>query len=171
VRRKLAVILILLSQAALSSPPSLPAPEFTLPLLDGKTEVSLSDYRGRYVLVDFWAAWCPPCRDSLPYYQQLRERIFASFGPDRFEVLAINVDISAEEGLAFLKGKAVGYPVLREETGATQRAYNLMAMPTAYLVGPSGELVFEYSGFSAHHGEVLEAHLRERLAAETPPVP
>lgn len=146
------------------------APDFTLPRLDAPdTSVSLSDYRGYYVLVDFWAAWCPPCRESLPAYQQLRQRLHARFGPQSFEVLAINVDLHANEGRAFIEPLALDYPLLREDTGATQRAFNLMAMPTVFLISPQGHMDFYYTGFSDIHAEKLEQALIKRLTQSHPP--
>ena len=146
------------------------APDFTLPRLDAPdSHVSLSDYRGHYVLVDFWAAWCPPCRESLPAYQQLRQRLHARFGPQRFEVLAINVDLHAREGRAFVEPLTLDYPLLREDTGATQRAFNLMAMPTAFLISPQGHVDFYYTGFSDTHAEKLEQALIKRLTESSPP--
>lgn len=140
------------------------APSFTLPRLNAAdTLVSLSDYQGSYVLVDFWAAWCPPCRESLPAYQQLRQRLHTRFGAESFEVLAINVDMYAQEGRDFVAALTLDYPLLREETGATQRAFNLLAMPTAFLISPQGYIEFYYRGFSDDHVEKLEQALIERL--------
>ena len=135
------------------------APDFRLPLLIGDGSVSLADYRGSFVLVDFWASWCPPCRESLPAYDALRQELHDRFGKETFEVLAINVDITDREGRAFAQGLSPGYPLLRENTGATQRAFNLAAMPSAFLINPDGEVLFEFSGFSEHHLKVLRQHL------------
>ena len=140
------------------------APGFTLPLLtQPKATLSLADYRGSYVLVDFWASWCAPCRESMPAYNVLRNDIQSRFGEQAFEVLAINVDETAEEGLAFIHQYPMDFPLLRESTGRTQIAYNIMGMPTAFLVNPEGMIEFYYPGYSEHHLEVLEEHLADRL--------
>lgn len=140
------------------------APGFTLPLLTQPGEtLSLEDYQGSYVLVDFWASWCAPCRESMPGYNRLRNEIQARFGEQAFEVLAINVDETAEEGLAFIREYPMDFPLLREDTGRTQIAYNIMGMPTAFLVNPEGMIEFYYPGYSEHHLEVLRKHLVERL--------
>ena len=144
-----------------------PAPDFTLPHLNTEGETSLSDYTG-FVLVDFWASWCGPCKQSLPAYNQLRNRLQDKYGTDAFEVLAINVDITAEEGLGFLENHPLDYPVLRESTGLTQRTYNIFAMPSAFLVNPEGDIEFYYTGFSEHHLDVLEENMVERLASHSP---
>lgn len=141
------------------------APNFDLPLLtDAGQSLSLKSFRGSYVLVDFWAAWCQPCRESMPGYNRLRNALQARFGEGAFEVLAINVDETAAEGLAFIEQFPMDFPLLREDTGRTQIAYNIMGMPTAFLVSPEGKVEFYYPGYSEHHLEVLEEHLIGRLA-------
>ena len=144
------------------------APGFALPLLtDPEQSLSLQDYRGSYVLVDFWASWCAPCRESMPGYNRLRNDIQARFGEQSFEVLAINVDETAEEGLTFIREYPMDFPLLREDTGRTQIAYNIMGMPTAFLINPEGMIEFYYPGYSEHHLEVLERHLLKRLKGGT----
>lgn len=168
--RQLALLFLcasLLSPALASAEEKKPAPTFTLPYLNAEGEASLSDYKG-FVLVDFWASWCGPCQQSLPAYNRLRNRLQDKYGKDTFEVLAINVDITAKEGLGFLEQHSLDYPVLRESTGATQRNYNIFAMPSAFLVNPEGKIEFYYTGFSEHHLDVLEENMVQRLAADAP---
>lgn len=161
------ILLLLVATNALAVKPA-PAPDFTLERLTGKGQVSLSDFRGRYVLVDFWASWCSPCRESLPAYDELRTDIQKTFGERAFEVLAINVDITAEEGRIFIQQIQPAYPVLRENTGATQRNYQLIGMPTAFLVDPGGNIAFYYQGFSANHVVLLRQHLQRLLQKPAP---
>lgn len=166
-------VLLLLSTCLLlptlaSAEENRPAPGFTLPHLNTEGETSLSDYHG-FVLVDFWASWCGPCQQSLPAYNQLRNRLQEKYGEDAFEVLAINVDITAEEGLGFLENHSLDFPVLRESTGLTQRNYNIFAMPSAFLVNPEGDIEFYYTGFSEHHLDVLEENMVKRLATNREP--
>jgi thiol-disulfide isomerase/thioredoxin len=73
------------------------APDFTLPLLNGSGQASLSDYEGKVVYLSFWASWCLPCRQEMPYLSQLRAR----HHEDGFEVLAVNVDNDPELARAF----------------------------------------------------------------------
>lgn len=135
------------------------APDFTLPKLgqtDASEAVRLSDYRGQYVLLDFWASWCGPCRQSFPVFDAMRERLQARLGPDRFEILAVNVDVTAAEALTFLEQYPVRFPILREETGATQQAYQLIAMPSSFLIDPQGRLLMAHHGFSPGFAAGLE---------------
>ena len=133
------------------------AADFSLPnLLTGET-VSLSDYNGSVVLVDFWASWCGPCRASFPAYESLRNRLQQKYGKDSFEVLAINVDMEKHEALTFLEQQKVSFPILDENTGGeTQHKYQILAMPTAFLVGPYGKIIFQHAGFNSGYAAHIE---------------
>jgi len=86
-----------------------PAPEFALQSLDGKT-VHLSDFRGKAVVVNFWATWCQPCRVEMPWFVELQKQ----YGSDGLQILGINADedTSADDLGKFAKGMGVNYPVL-----------------------------------------------------------
>lgn len=143
-----------------------PAPPFELPRLDGEGSVRLADYRGTVVLLDFWASWCPPCRASLPAYDELRDELRADYGDDAFEVLAINLDLEREDALAFLEQHyRPDYPLLRESGYETQRDYNLMGMPTAFLIDHRGRIVHAWQGFSPEYEQELEKRI-EKLIRE-----
>ena len=119
------------------------APEFTLTTLDQKRQISLSEYRGKVIYLDFWASWCGPCRKSLPLLNELRNEL-----KDRgFEVLAINVDETREEGLRFLREYPVDYPTLFDDQ-STAATYQLRGMPTAYLIDHEGKLHSQHVGFN-----------------------
>ncbi|SIS63072.1 Thiol-disulfide isomerase or thioredoxin [Thalassolituus maritimus] len=140
---RLLVILLLTGSTWVHAESQINAPVFTLSTLDEKRQVSLEDYRGKVIYLDFWASWCGPCRKSLPMLNELRNEL-----KDRgFEVLALNVDETREEGLRFLKEYPVDYPTLfdNENTAAT---YQLRGMPTAYLIDHNGKLHSQHVGFN-----------------------
>ena len=133
------------------------AADFSLPNLLTQEQHKLSDYRGSVVLVDFWASWCGPCRASFPAYDVLRNRLQNKFGKDSFEVLAINVDMEKHEALAFLEKQKVTFPILDENTGgSTQHKYQILAMPTAFLIDGRGKIVMQHSGFNSAYVELIE---------------
>jgi len=132
------------------------APLFTLPDLYSNKMVSLSDYRGKIILVDFWASWCGPCRASLPEYNKLRNKLRASDIGENFEVLAINVDGTTEEAMSLLKQYDFDFTVLKERTGKSQQAYELMAMPTSFLIDQDGRIRLAHQGFNKAYIELLE---------------
>lgn len=131
------------------------APQFTAPALQGEQSISLSDYRGKVVYVDFWASWCPPCRISLPKLEQLRSEL----GADKFEVIAVNLDESSKDGVNFIKDVSPSYPVAKNPEGNIPEMYGLKGMPTAYLIDQSGKVVHIHEGFNEKDVEFLKAEI------------
>lgn len=123
------------------------APDFRLPALDGSGERSLSDYRGKVVYLDFWASWCGPCQQSLPALDSLQKEYDAS----DFQVIAINLDESPDDARAFLQKFPVDYTILSELSGKTQRAYNLVGLPSSFLIDQKGEIIGSFQGFHPGH--------------------
>jgi thiol-disulfide isomerase/thioredoxin len=125
-------------------------------LKTGKT-ISLEDYRGKVVLIDFWASWCPPCLESLPAYERIRQEL----GPEVFEVIAINVDENTEDGVQFLEARPVSYPVLADPDGDIGKPYNVRSLPRAFLIDREGGTVKIYKRFR----KVDEARLKKEIEA------
>lgn len=114
--------------------PDLPdeAPDFELMSLDGEL-VSLSDYRGQTVVVNFWATWCGPCMAEIPTFND-----FAQENPD-IPVLGIATDNSPAKVRVTAKKKDMQYPVLLADSDV-QRAYGITTLPTTVVVGPDGQV-------------------------------
>ncbi len=109
------------------------APEVRLQSVDGKT-ISLADYRGKVVLVHFWATWCPPCVEEIPTLERFYQQVP---GAD-IEVLAVSVDDSADVLKAFLDKNKVHFPVLHDPSRRTAGSYGTLKFPETYLVGRDG---------------------------------
>jgi thiol-disulfide isomerase/thioredoxin len=161
-------ILLVLSLVALALPalgshpvlartpaPARSAPAFTLPTRTGT--VSLDSLRGKVVLVDFWASWCAPCRKSFPWLRGVRER-YAARG---FEVLAINLDKEREQADAFLAQVPAPFLVAFDPAAKTAEAFHVAAMPSSFLVGPTGIILYSHAGFDPAKTGELETLIQE----------
>jgi cytochrome c biogenesis protein CcmG/thiol:disulfide interchange protein DsbE len=114
-----------------------PAPDKQLPTLDGSGSGKIANYRGKWVLVNFWASWCAPCRSEAPALQRFQGE---HGGPD-FTVLGIDLDDVSEDALGFVDRYGLTYPQLRDGDGRERRdAYGMTGFPESFLVDPSGKL-------------------------------
>lgn len=119
------------------------APDFTYPDLDG-TPVSLSDLRGKVVLVNLWATWCPPCREEMPSM----ERLYRAMEGRPFEILAVSVDaqeggvdVAGREGgnlRAFAEELELTFPILHDPSMRIQSLYQATGFPESFVVGKDG---------------------------------
>lgn len=108
-------------------------PDFTLLLPDGR-HASLSDFKGRPVLINFWATWCPPCRAEMPELLQA-----ARDYPD-LVLLAVNVSESADAVSQFAEQFRMDVPVVIDQEGAISNRYNVSGLPTSVFVHPDGTI-------------------------------
>jgi peroxiredoxin len=150
--------LLALAPAARAVEPGQPAPAFSAPSLDGKGQRSLSSYRGKVVYVDFWASWCAPCLTSLPLLEKLR----TEFPPDKFQILAVNLDKDTGKAKAFLAKHSIGYPSVSDPAGRLPEVFGLETMPSSYLIDRRGIVRYVHEGFRA--GDVDEIRQRIRTA-------
>ena len=102
----------------------------------------LADYRGKAVLVNFWATWCEPCRDEMPSLERLR----ASLDAKRFAVLAVNIAEPEARIRKFLDIVPVGFPVLLDRDTSVSRAWSAKVLPVTYILGPDGRIRYSYRG-------------------------
>ena len=119
-----------------------PAPNFTLPGLDGRP-VSLSDYRGKVVLVNIWATWCAPCVAEMPSMERLYQRLKG----DSFEILAVSIDTAGVSTVApFVKKHRLTFPALIDSQGITRIAYKISGVPESFIINRQGLLVKKIVG-------------------------
>ncbi|MFQ5457351.1 MAG: TlpA family protein disulfide reductase [Myxococcota bacterium] len=121
-------------------------PEISLEDLAGK-EVPLSRYRGKILLVDFWATWCAPCEESIPHLVKLQER----FRDQGFDVLGIALDVGGAKVVGpFVKKRKVNYPVLLGDEGTARAFGGIMGVPTSFIIDRDGRIVRRFTGVVDH---------------------
>jgi cytochrome c biogenesis protein CcmG/thiol:disulfide interchange protein DsbE len=111
------------------------APVFTLQNLDGET-VSLSDFRGKMVILNFWATWCEPCRSEMPFLQEVAED--TEWAQRGLVILAVNIGDSADAVRKFMADNGLSFTVLLDTTRQVGEQYNTRYIPTTYLIDKDG---------------------------------
>ncbi len=138
------------------------APRFQAKALEGEGHVSLEQYRGKVVVVDFWASWCPPCLTAMPALDGLRKE----FPSSQFQVVAINVDSDPDKGRAMLRRLEVGYPSASDPEGRLPERFGVGTMPTSYLIDRDGVIRHVHEGFRRGDVDPLRARIRALVAEE-----
>jgi peroxiredoxin len=139
--------------------------DFTLQDLDGKS-VSLSDYRGKWVVVNYWATWCPPCLEEIPDLVDLYED-----NRDTIVVLGIAFEeVNREYLKEFVDSHMISYPVMNTEPIPVTELGPVLGLPTSYIISPAGERVARQEGPVTR--EAIEKYIarRQRVDASMEPV-
>ena len=131
------------------------APTFKLQGENG--EISLEQYKGQVVYVDFWASWCVPCKHSFPWMNDIQKR----YGNKGFKVIAINLDKDKKDAHTFLKMHPAEFTIAYDPEGIAAEAYRVKVMPTAYLIDQQGNLVNSHKGFKIEDSKKMEAAIRK----------
>ncbi len=131
------------------------APAFSLPDLKGR-EVPLSDFRGKVVVLDFWATWCPPCRREIPDFVELQRE----YGPQGLQIVGIALD-EPEKVEAFARQNGMDYPVLMGSDEVAVLYGGIDGIPTTFLIDRQGKIVSRFEGFRPK--SVFEEEIRKLL--------
>ena len=143
-RRAAAALLLTWCAAAFAQLPDWgggPTPALRLPDLEGRLH-ALEDYRGKVVLINFWATWCEPCREEMPSIERLR----ASLAGRPFAVLAVNLAEPESRVRGYLNRVALDFPVLLDQDRTASRAWKARYLPATFIVDPDGRVRYSYFG-------------------------
>jgi cytochrome c biogenesis protein CcmG/thiol:disulfide interchange protein DsbE len=133
------------------------APDFTLPAVDGSM-VSMSDYRGKVILVDFWATWCPPCQEMIPVLSKLHKR----YSDKGLVILGVSLDRDGLEALGvYVHENMIPYKVVMGDTRIGNAFGGVSSIPTLYIVDRDGRLVRKLAGY--HSYRQLEEQVKKYL--------
>ena len=108
--------------------------------------LSIEDFRGKFLYIDFWDSYCLPCRDSFPKLNKLRNE----FGRYGFEVLGISVDSDPKDALRFVREHKVGFPIVSDPSALTAKVNGVKALPTGFLISPEGAILRTLNPFQTN---------------------
>ena len=145
--------------AAPQQGPRQPAPDFNLKTLDGKS-LQLSALKGKVVLLDFWATWCPPCRQEIPHFKEL----YTQYHSKGLEVIGVALDEGGEKDVApFAQQNQINYPLSATGSQELAQAYGgIRGIPTTFLIDKQGRIAQKYIGYQDK--EVFEKEIQALLA-------
>lgn len=131
-----------------------------LPLHPGNKMFSLEEARGKVVLLDVWATWCEPCKDSLPLFQEMLKQ----YGERGFAVYTVSVDEDVRMVQPFLDEAKLTLPVLLDPNATVEQSLGVNKVPTTYLIDRQGKLRYVHEGFSDEHLGKTQVEIEELLA-------
>jgi peroxiredoxin len=136
------------------------SPEFSFTTNDGKT-VKLSDYKGKVILINFFATWCGPCMKEMPYIQKdLWEKLKKN---DTFIILSFGRDHSQEEVNKFIETKKFTFPIFADKDKSIYNLFATKYIPRNYLIDSNGKVIYASTGFSEKEFEELKATINKHL--------
>lgn len=135
------------------------APDFSLPTTDGKI-LKLSNLKGKVVIIDFWATWCPPCRKGIPDLIELKKK----YGGKGLEIVGVSVDAETKNQVVpFIKDHGINYPVVYGNQNVSELYGGIEAIPTTFIIDKQGKIVASYQGLMP--ALTYENHVRKLLGS------
>jgi cytochrome c biogenesis protein CcmG/thiol:disulfide interchange protein DsbE len=130
-----------------------PAPKVDLPALTGNKSGSLADYRGRVVVLNFWASWCDPCRAESPLLQRWHKRL----AKNNATVLGVDIQDIADDARGFVAEYGLTYPMLRDGPGDTRDEFGILGLPETFVIDRQGRIA------AVQRGAVDERFMRDHV--------
>lgn len=136
-------------------------PGCTAPEMRFSDGTSLTTLRGRLIYIDFWASWCGPCKQSFPWMEELQRKF------NGLDVVAVNVDADRKDADEFLASQKSSFRLVFDPEGKIPEAYEVEGMPSSFLVGPDGKILFKHRGFRDSDKKELEEQIEKYIGAST----
>jgi len=133
-----------------------PAPDFTLNQIDG-TPLQLSSYRGKVVLLDFWATWCVPCREEIPHFVELQKK----YGKQGLQIIGVSMDDTIDPVRPFAEKFQINYPIVMGTAKTGELYGGVLGLPIAFMIGRDGLIYHKHIG--ATNVTVFETEIQHLL--------
>jgi len=156
--RSLLILFLSIFLSGMAKAPPLvggPAPQFALQTVAGQT-IKLSDFKGDFVVLNFWATWCVPCMKEMPEFQ----KIHLSSGNDTIKIIGVNLSESKKRVDKFTRDHQLSFPVLLDGFGNTSEKYKVRSLPVTYIISPDGIIREEIQGGGLTQ-EIIEAKIKQ----------
>ena|SRR5271165_6057406 len=155
---RLAMAAIVLTSVSLAADAGGPAPAFTLAAFTGG-QVSLSQFKGQVVMVNFWATWCGPCQQEMP----LLEQMYKKYKPAGFTLIGVNVDKEAPPVKDLLARKPVSFPVLLDPANQVSKAFHVDEMPSSVIIDRKGDIRYIHRGYKPGDENDYQDRIRQLI--------
>ncbi|MEM1262571.1 MAG: TlpA disulfide reductase family protein [Pseudomonadota bacterium] len=155
---RVALLLILPTFAAADLAEQRPAPDFTLDSFSGDT-LSLTDFRGDVIMINFWATWCGPCREEMPILDELYSR----YNRAGFQLLGVNIDDEPQRAKDMIAELGVSFPVLFDSSKQVSELYAVQAMPVSVMVDRQGMVRYVHHGYKPGYEDKYLDQIRELI--------
>jgi len=129
---------------------------FTLPAPDGK-EIDFESLRGKYVLIDFWASWCGPCRQSFPHMRE----VYKKYKSNKFEIYSISIDEDKDAWLKAVQEENNPWLQSLDTKNISKKSFAVTGIPTTFLIDPDGKIIAKEVGFDPNGGSEIEKKIKE----------
>ncbi len=141
--------------------PGMPLPSINYPDMDGVLH-GLGKYKGKYLLIDFWASWCGPCRAAIPKVKEL----YASYHPKKLNIVSISIDDSKKDWKKAVNEEEMPWQqLLSPDNERTMKKFQFSGIPTMYLIDPEGKIIKSYTGYSPEAEKSIKSIIKQGITA------
>ncbi len=130
------------------------------PVKSADNPLNRDDYDGQVLVLDFWASWCVPCRRSFPWLNSMHDK----YADEGLVIIGVNLDQDAAAAKAFLDEFPAKFQIYYDESKELAREFDVIAMPSSYIIGRDGNLLKRHLGFKVRRQDEYEAAIVEALA-------